>query len=172
PLLPAPCGDGRGVGLENHDYFTGGASLPSLGGVGRPPPLPLAGRSEDGVSRPPPSDTSPSPLRGGPGRGSREPGLLVEGVGTVGRQVGDWVGGLAVVAVLEVEVRPGGVAGRALEADDLTLVYSVTDLHLVDEQVSVQREEVVAVGDDHVSAVADQLAVEHAGVGGHHRAVI
>src|SRR5207253_2004142 len=98
--------------------------------------------------------------------------LLAEAVGAVRWQVGEGVGRLATVAVLEVNVRPGGVTGRALITDQLALVHAVAGLHLEAEEVAVEREEVVTVRDDDVVAIADELAVEQAGVGRHHDAVI
>src|SRR2546423_1516429 len=98
--------------------------------------------------------------------------LLTEAVGAVRWQIGEGVGRLAAVAVLEVDVRPGGVTGRPLVADQLALAHAVAGLHLEAEEVAVEREEVVAVGHDDVVAIADQLAVEEAGVGRHHDAVI
>src|SRR5438270_11875306 len=98
--------------------------------------------------------------------------LLAEAVGPVRRQVGEGVGRLATVAVLEVDVRPGGVTGRPLVADQLALAHAVAGLHLEGEEVAVEREEVVAVSHDDVVAIADQLAVEQAGVGCYHHAVI
>src|SRR6266550_2148550 len=107
--------------------------------------------------------------------GSRSAGydsLLAEAVWAVRWQVGEGIGWLATVAVLEVDVRPGGVTGRPLVADQLTLAHAVAGLHLEAEEVAVEREEVVAVSHDDVVAIADQLAVEQAGVGRHHDAVI
>src|SRR5256885_15585133 len=98
--------------------------------------------------------------------------LLAEAVGAVRWQVGEGIGRLATVAVLEVDMRPGGVAGRALVADQLALAHAVAGLHLEAEEVAVKREEVVAVSHDDVVAISDQLAVEQAGVGRHHDAVI
>src|SRR5438874_6714840 len=98
--------------------------------------------------------------------------LLAEAVGAVRRQIREGIGRLAAVAVLEVNVRPGGVPGRALVADQLSLAHAVAGLHLEAEEVAVEREEVVAVGHDDVVAIADQLAVEQAGVGPYHDAVI
>src|SRR2546423_1888556 len=88
--------------------------------------------------------------------------LLAEGVGAVRRQVRERVGRLPAVAVLEVNVRPGRVAGRTFVPDQLPLVDSVAGLHLEAEQVAVERKEVVAVREDDVVSIADQLAVAHA----------
>src|SRR2546430_15066132 len=98
--------------------------------------------------------------------------LLAEAVGAVRRQIREGIGRLAAAAVLEVNVWPGGVAGRALVADQLSLAHAVAGFHLEAEEVAVEREEVVAVRHDDVDAIADQLAVEQAGFGRHHDAVI
>src|SRR6202022_1502264 len=98
--------------------------------------------------------------------------LLAEVVGTVRWQVWEGIGRLAAVSILEVDVRPGRVAGRSLVADQLTLTHTVAGLDLEAQQVAGGGEEVVAVGNDDVVAVADQLAVEQAGTGRHHDAVI
>src|SRR5438552_18514972 len=98
--------------------------------------------------------------------------LLAEAVGTARRQIREGIGRLAAVAVLEVNVRPGGVTGRPLIADQLALAHAVAGFHLEAEEVAVEREEVVAVRHDDVVAIADQLAVEQAGFGRHHYAVI
>src|SRR2546429_6570711 len=98
--------------------------------------------------------------------------LLAEAVGAVRWQIGEGVGRLAAVAVLEVDVRPGGVTRRSLVADQLALAHAVAGFHLEAEEVAVEREEVVAVSHDDVVAIADQLAVEQAGFGRHHDAVI
>src|SRR5439155_7632444 len=98
--------------------------------------------------------------------------LLAEAGGAVRWQMGEGVGGLAAVAVLDVDVRPGGVTGRFLVADQLALAHAVAGPYLEAQQVAVEREEVVAVSHDDVVAIADQLAVEQAGVGRHHDAVI
>src|SRR5438309_11616396 len=65
----------------------------------------------------------------------------------------------AVLADLEVNMRTGGPSGRAAESDHLTLLDHLPrgDEQLV--EVAVQREEPVAVGDDDVVAVADQLTL-------------
>src|SRR3989442_12280636 len=86
--------------------------------------------------------------------------------------MGEGVSWLAAVPVLEVNVRPGGVTGRPLVADQLSLADAVAGLHLEAEEVAVEREEIVAVRHDDVVAVADELAVEQAGTGRHHDAVI
>src|SRR2546421_3357886 len=78
--------------------------------------------------------------------------LLVEAVRAVGWQVGERVGRVAAVAILEVDVRARGVAGGALVADDLALVHAVPGFDDVAEEVPVEREEVIAVGDDDVGA--------------------
>src|SRR2546423_7494912 len=98
--------------------------------------------------------------------------LLAEAVWALRWQVGEGVGRLATVSVLEVDVRPGGVTGRSLVADQLALAHAVAGFHLEAEEVAVEREEVVAVSHDDVVAIADQLAVQQAGVGCHHHAVI
>src|SRR2546427_11535675 len=86
--------------------------------------------------------------------------------------MGGGVRGLAAVPVLEVNVRPGGVTGRPLVADQLSLADAVAGLHLEAEEVAVEREEIVAVRHDDVVAIADELAVEQAGTGRYHDAVI
>src|SRR5438132_12410860 len=61
--------------------------------------------------------------------------LLAEAVGAVRRQIREGIGRLAAVAVLEVDVRPGGVAGRALVADQLALAHTVDGFDVVAEEV-------------------------------------
>src|SRR2546429_9160694 len=98
--------------------------------------------------------------------GSRPAGydsLLAEAVGAVRWQVGEGVGRLAAVAVLEGDVRPGGVTGRPLVADQLALAHAVAGLYLEAEEAAVKREEVVAVSHEDVVAIADQRAAEQAG---------
>src|SRR5207244_7182316 len=107
-----------------------------------------------------------------PSRPAGYDALLAEAGGAVRRQIREGIGRLAAVAVLEVDVRPGGVTGRPLVADQLALAHAVAGFHLEAEEVAVEREEVVAVRHDDVVAIADQLAVEQAGVGRHHHAVI
>src|SRR5207245_2414747 len=107
----------------------------------------------------------------GSGRSCRSR-LLAESVGTVRRQVGQWIGGLPAVAVFEVDMGAGGVSGRALVAQHLSLVDGVSRLHLEPEQVTVEGEEVVAMGHDHVVPVANQLPVQHAGRGSDHDTVV
>src|SRR5206468_1733753 len=98
--------------------------------------------------------------------------LLAEVVGPVRRQVRQRIGRLPAVAVLEVDVRAGRVAGRSFIADQLALVHAIAGLHLETEQVPVEGEEVVAMRHDDVVAVANQLPADDAGVGGHHDPVI
>src|SRR5437879_13900888 len=98
----------------------------------------------------------------GSGRSCRSR-LLAESVGTVRRQVGQWIGGLPAVPVFEVDMGAGGVSGRALVAQQLSLVDGGSGLHLHAEQLAVQPEEAVAMAHDHIAAVPDQLAVQHAG---------
>src|SRR5947199_2222496 len=98
--------------------------------------------------------------------------LLAEFVGPVRRQVRQRVGRLPAVAVFKVDVRAGRVAGRSFIADQLALVHAIAGLHLETEQVPIEGEEVVAVRDDDVVAVANQLSADDAGVGGHYDPVI
>src|SRR5438552_7879391 len=98
--------------------------------------------------------------------------LLVEVVRAVRRKVGHRIRRLTAVAVLEVDVRPGRVPGGALVTNQLTLVNAVAGFDNKAEQVTIQGEEVVAVRDDHVVAVTDQLAAHHAGAGGDHDPVV
>src|SRR5260370_37990386 len=64
--------------------------------------------------------------------------LLAEAIGAVRRQVGEGIGWLAAVAVLEVDVWTGGVARRPLIADQLALVHAVAGLDLEAQQVAVE----------------------------------
>src|SRR5207253_9944284 len=98
--------------------------------------------------------------------------LLAESVGTVRRQVGQRIGGLPAVAVFEVNMRDGGVPGRAFVTHNLALVDGVTRLDLEAEQMAIQGKEVVAMGHDHVVPIANQLPVQHAGRGSDHDTVV
>lgn len=90
-----------------------------------------------------PSGNPPSAIAGGYSLIDGSVALLVAGLAKLSRgaggQVRRRVDGLAVDPQLEVQVGPGRVPGRALEADRLALVDAVADLDHGPQQVPVER---------------------------------
>ena len=82
--------------------------------------------------------------------------LLVDLAAEVLHRVGEQAG----EADLEVQVRPRGVAGGALETDDVAGVHQLARVHQQPVEVAVQRDHLAGVRDHDVVAITDEVALE------------